>query len=76
MKKEYSIENDIKKFKRLKVMAILLMVIGIIITSMSFISDYDGTFRSIGKMIDDLLIIGIGIYLFIVSDKKLKTLEN
>ena len=76
MKKTYTTEEILKKFKRLKTLSLFIIIIGIIFIIMSLFKEHGGTFQSIGQMLDDLLILGSGTYLLLFSNKKLKKITG
>jgi hypothetical protein len=77
MKKTFTSEKMVGKFKRLKLMAIVLLVVGTIITFLSFFRDSNGgTFEAFGGILDNLFLFGGSIYLFFFARKKLKQVSG
>ena len=78
MEKTFTSEKMIKQFKKLKLLAIILLVIGvaIIVTELFAAIGSKETFQTVGTFVDNLFIFVSSIYLFFFSRNKLKRISG
>ena len=77
MEKTFTSEGMVKKFKRMKLMSLILFVIGIVMTIAElFAKGSGGTFQSIGTFLDNAFIFISAVYLFFFARNKLKRVSG
>ena len=73
MEKTFTSEKMVKKFKRLKLMSLVLLVVGVaLLVTELFAAVPKGTFQTIGTFLDNAFIFFIAVYLFYFARNKLK----